>query len=208
MAYSRKVRKNGEERSVYRCGRYVNNGNQSCTTHTIDAGILEHVLLHDIQHHAKTVLRDEQGLLDKLLAFSDEACRNESAAMEKTLRDTESRISFIENAGKQLFEERVSGNIPDTMFKQMLSGYQLEIEELSQKASVLREQIQDSRNNQADVQRWMRLIRECSTINRLDRATICQLVDQVSVHEQSDECGIWTQTVQIKYNFVGCISLN
>ena len=49
------------------------------------------------------------------------ACRNESAAIEKTLHDTEGRISFIETAGKQLFEERVSGNIPDTMLKKMLS---------------------------------------------------------------------------------------
>ena len=40
------------------------------------------------------------------------------------------------------------------------------------------------------------------------RAMLSQLVDQVSVHEQSDECGIRTQTVQIKYNFVGCISPN
>ena len=90
----------------------------------------------------------------------------------------------------------------------MLADYQQEIEILNQKASELREQIQDRRNNQADVKRWMRLIRECSTINKLDRATVYQLVDQVSVHEQSDECGIRTQTVQIKYNLVGQISLN
>ena len=111
-------------------------------------------------------------MLDRLLAFSGEVCKNESAAIEKTLRDTENRISFVEAAGKQLFEERVSGNVPDAMFKKMLTGYQLEIESLTQKASELRAQIQDSRNNQADVQRWMRLIRECSSINKLDRALV------------------------------------
>ena len=89
-----------------------------------------------------------------------------------------------------MFEERVSGNVPDGLFKKMLSDYQQEIETLNQKASELREQDQDSHNN------------------RLDRATVYQLVNQVSVHEQSDECGIRTQTVQIKYNFVGKININ
>ena len=208
MAFNRKKRKNGAVKSIYRCGRHVNSGSKACTTHSIDATILESVLLHDIQSHAKTALHDEQELLDRLLAFSGEACRNESAAIEKTLRDTESRISFIETAGKQLFEEKISGNVPDSMFKKMMSDYQQEIETLSQKATELREQVQNSRNNQADVRRWMKLIRECSAINSLDRATVCQLIDRVSVHEQSDECGVRTHAIQIKYNFVGCISLN
>ena len=208
MVFNRRVRKNGADKLIYRCSRHANSGSTTCTSHTIDAEVLEHVLLHDIQHHAKTAVKDEQVLLDRLLAFSGEACKNENAAIEKTLRDTESRISFIETAGKQLFEERVSGNVPDAMFKKMLAGYQIEIEALTQKSSELRSQIQDRHNNQADVKRWMRLIRECSSINRLDRAMLSQLVDQVSVHEQSDECGIRTQTVQIKYNFVGCISPN
>ena len=70
---------------------------------------MEHVLLHDIRHHAKTAVKDEQSLIDRLLAFSGEACKNESAAIEKALRDTESRMTFVESAGKQLFEERVGG---------------------------------------------------------------------------------------------------
>ena len=107
-----------------------------------------------------------------------------------------------------MFEERVSGNVPDAMFKKMMADYQQEIETLNQKASELRSRIQDSHNNRADVKRWMTLIRECSTTKKLDRAMVYQLVDQVSVHEQSDECGIRTQTVQIKYNFIGQINLN
>ncbi len=206
MAFNRKVRKNGAEKLFYRCSRYANNGHEACTTHSVDVEVLEHVLLHDIQHHAKTAMQDEKGLMDRLLAFSGEACKNESAAKEKSLRDAESRIAFIETAGKQLFEEKVIGNVPDGMFKKMLAEYQSELEVLSDKAAELRRQIQDSRNDRADVQRWLNLIKECATIDRLDRATAYQLIDQVSVHEQCDDCGIRTQTVDIKYNFVGCIS--
>jgi len=208
MAFNRKVRKSGREKLIYRCGRHANNGGSTCTTHTIDSEVLEHVLLHDIQHHARMAIRDERGLFDRLLAFSGEAVKNETAAMERSLRDTENRISFIETAGKQLFEEKVSGNVPDGLLRKMLADYQLEIEQLTVKATELRRRIQECRNSRADVQRWMGLIKECAAIGRLDRATVYQLIDQVRVHERCDECGIRTQTVQIKYNFVGCIGLN
>ena len=206
MAFNRKVRKGGGEKLFYRCSRYANNGSEACTTHTIDVEVLESVILHDIQHHAKTAVRDEKGLLDRLFEYSGEACKNESAAREKSLRDAESRISFIEDAGKTLFEERLIGNVPDSLFKKMLVDYEREITELSEQAALLRRHIQESRNSRADIQKWLNLLKECATIDSLDRATAYQLIDHVAVHEQSDECGIRTQTVHIKYNFVGCLS--
>jgi len=206
MIFNRKVRKNGEEKKFYRCSRYVNNGSNSCTTHTIDVEVLDAVILHDIRHHAKTAIQDERRLLDRLMVFSDETSKTENAAKEKVLRDTDSRIAFIENAGKKLFEEKIIGNVPDSLFKRMLNDYEREIAELNDKATLLRRQIQDDRSSRADIQRWINLMKECASINELDRATAYQLIDHVSVHEQSDDCGIRTQTVDINYNFVGCIS--
>ncbi len=206
MAFNRKVRKNGDEKLFYRCSRYANNGAKSCTTHTIDVEVLESVILHDIQHHAKTAVLDGARLLDRLFAFSGEAYKNETVAREKSLRDAKGRILFIEDASKRLFEEKITGNVPDGLFKKMFADYEREIAELNETAIELRRLIQENRNSRADIQRWMNLMKECVTIDRLDRATAYQLIDQISVHEQSDECGIRMETVQIKYNFVGCIS--
>jgi DNA invertase Pin-like site-specific DNA recombinase len=189
MAFNRKIRKNGEEKLFYRCSRYANNGREFCTTHTVDIEVLESVILHDIQHHAKTAVQDENALLDRLFEFSGEAFRNENAAKEKILRDADIRIAFVEDASKKLFEEKVRGNVPDSLFKKMLVDYEQEITELSEKVIELRRQLQDSRNSKADVQRWFNLLKECVTIDRLDRATAYQLIDHVAIHEQSDDCG-------------------
>ncbi|MDL2273914.1 recombinase family protein [Oscillospiraceae bacterium OttesenSCG-928-G22] len=206
MAFNRKVRTDGGERLFYRCSRYANNGKNACTMHKIDVEVLEAVILHDIQQHANAAIQDEGPLLGRLLAFSGEACKSESAAREKSLRDATSRISFIETATKQLFEEKVIGNVPDSLFKKMLADYEREIAELTETSIELRRHIQESRDNRADVKRWLSLMKECATIDKLDRATAYQLIDSVAVQELADECGIKTQTVQIKYNFVGCIS--
>ena len=61
-------------------------------------------------------------------------------------------------------------------------------------------------SNEADVENWMELIKECVSIDRLDRATSFRLISEVAVHEQTDERGHRRQSVQVKYNFVGCVS--
>ena len=87
--------------------------------------------------------------------------------------------------------------MPDSLFKKMLADYEREVMELSGKAVELRRQIQESRNSRADIQNWLSVLKECATIDRLDRATAYQLIDHVDVHETSDDCGIRTQTLEI-----------
>ncbi len=206
MAFVRRERKNGRDKMFYRCSRYNNNGKESCSTHTIDAEVLESVVLADIQYHAKMAVKDERGLLDRLLSFSGQEQEQEKATQEKALRDAANRIIFIQDASKRLFEEKITGNVPDSLFKKMLSDYEIEINTLEEKADNIRRQLQDQESSEANVQKWMKLIKDCVSINRLDRATAFQLIDHVAVHEQEDEIGLSSQTIQIKYNFVGCLS--
>ena len=206
MAFNHKERKDGAGKNFYRCSRYANNGTGTCSTHTIDAELLEFVILKDIQRHAETAIQDESQLLSRLLAFSGQERKNEKAAQEKSLRDATSRIAFIEDASKRLFEEKITGNVPDSLFKKMFADYEREMAELEEKTADIRRRLQDNEIGENNVYNWMELIKECATIDKLDRATVHQLIDHVAVHEQSDECGIRTQTIQVKYNFVGCIS--
>jgi len=133
MAFVRRERKNGRDKMFYRCSRYNNNGKEACSTHTIDAEVLECVILKDIQHHAEMAAKNERKLFDRLLSFSGEEQEHEKAAQEKALRDATNRVSFIEDASKRLFEEKITGNVPDGLFKKMLSDYEREINELEEK---------------------------------------------------------------------------
>jgi len=172
----------------------------------IDADTLENIILADIQYYAQTAITDEKKLYDRLLSFSGQEWENEKAAQEKTLRDATNRISFIQDASKRLFEEKITGNVPNILFKNMLSDYEKEINTLEEKSENIRRQLQDQESSEANVQKWMELIKDCVSIDRLDRATAFQLIDNVAVHEQTDERGHRNQTIQIKYNFVGCLS--
>jgi len=52
----------------------------------------------------------------------------------------------------------------------------------------------------------MELIKDCVSIDRLDRATAFQHIDNVAVREQTDKYGHKSQSIQVKYHFVGCLS--
>jgi len=206
MAFNRKVEKSGAVRRFYRCSRYANSGSKSCSMHTIDADTLESIILADIQYYAQTAITDENKLYDRLLSFSGQECKNEKAAQEKALRDATNRISFIQDASKRLFEEKITGNVPGSLFKNMLADYEQEINALEEKAENIRWQLHDQESSEVNVQKWMELIKDCVSIDRLDRATAFQLIDNVAVHEQADERGHKSQSIQVKYNFVGCLS--
>lgn len=147
---------------------------------------MESVVLADIQYHAKMAAKDERKLLDRLLSFSGQEWENEKAAQEKILRDATNRISFIQDASKRLFKEKITGNVPDNLFKNMLFDYEQEINVLEDKAENIRRQLQDQESSEVNVQKWMELIKDCVSIDRLDRATAFQLIDNVAVHEQTD----------------------
>ncbi len=206
MAFNRKVGKSGAERRFYRCSRYANSGSKSCSMHTIDADTLESIILSDIQYYAQTAITDEKKLMDRLMSFSGQERRNEKAAQEKILRDATNRISFIEDASKRLFEEKITGNVPDSLFKKILADYERELSELEDKSADIRQRIKEEASGESGVKKWMGLIKDCVCIGRLDRATAFQLSDHVDVHEQTDENGHKSQSIQVNYNFVGCLS--
>lgn len=206
MAFNERVNKNGTKYRFYRCSRYDNSGSKSCSMHFMDADTLESIILSDIQFYAKTAVADEKKLMDRLLSFSGQERQNEKDAQGKALRDATNRISFIEDASKRLFEEKIAGNVPESLFRKMLLDYESELSGLETKAEDIRQNVQEEVNSESDVKTWIKLIKECVSINSLDRATAFQLIDHVDVHEQTDENGQKSQSIQVKYNFVGVLS--
>ena len=77
--------------------------------------------------HAKIAIKDEAAMIDRLLSFAGQEANNKKTAKEKTLRNEESRIQFIEDASRQLFEEKIAGNVPDSLFKKMFADYEKEL---------------------------------------------------------------------------------
>jgi hypothetical protein len=193
---------------VYRCGTYANSGNNSCTVHTIHQKTLEEVLLNELQHYA-TLAHDEEKLLIDRLMKANMAMRNNSVKdCKKRLNDTKKRISDIDTLIKQLFEEKAVGNLPDTIFKKLIADYDTEQKELTESLVNLQNELEDCESKANDITVWVDKIKECITINALDRPTLIELVDSITVSEAYKVGGEKRQDITIRYNFVGVLNDN
>lgn len=203
MAYNRRARKDGSELEFYCCSRYANSGAKSCSMHYTDMAVLKAVLLADIQHHARQAVQDEQAMTDRLLARCGAEQEKKQAANGKALCKAQERMVFIEETAKRLYEDKVTGEIPESLFKKMAGNYEKEMLELEARTAELQSTMQAEESREGDVQQWLALIKECADLTDLDRPTAFQLIDHVAVHECENEAGAKSVTIRVKYNFVG-----
>ena len=56
-----------------------------------------------------------------------------------------------------------------------------------------------------DVQQWMKLIREYTKLEELDRPTLLRLIKRIDIGERKVEDGREVRDIRIHYNFVGYI---
>ncbi|MDL2288755.1 recombinase family protein [Oscillospiraceae bacterium OttesenSCG-928-F05] len=204
MAYNNKWYR-GKLTPRYRCSRYTNHGKGTCTAHDITLETLEGVILRDIQYHASRAVFNPDELTAKLLSSTAKERDRHKTALKKTVRDREKRLAAIDNAVKHLFEEKVAGNVPEAMFKKLLLDYEREQGELEAGLFEARQRLQEDESNEADVEKWMAMIRDCISMKELDRATCFRLIDGIRVSEKTKVDGKTHQNIQITYNFVGNI---
>ena len=204
MAFNRKVY-SGNERIIYRCGRYANSGKDQCSSHSIKQETLEQVILEDMRHYAEAAVTDENALISRLLLATDRERERERSAKRQAVTKLQKRIDTIDRMVKQLFEEKVAGSVPLPMFKKLLADYEQERNGLEAQIRELEMGMQTATDTERDVMAWMNLIKNSLSLESLDRETAFRLIDNISVSEKFEENGKKHQSIAIQYNFVGCL---
>ncbi len=110
LAYMRKQQKDAEI-GVYRCGRYNNNGADSCSTHYIREDSLSHIVLEDVRTHARIATKDRASLVERLLKSADQSRSGTVREVKSKLRELQSRLDTIGAMVKNLYEDKVAGKL-------------------------------------------------------------------------------------------------
>jgi len=205
MAYNVKTTGNNKY-YVYRCSTYANNGRGACSVHMIHQSALETVLLNDILHYAKLADSEESALIDRLMKANAATRLNSVKDCKKRLNDVKKRISDIDGLIKRLFEEKAAGNLPDTVFKKLVADYDTEQQGLNENLVTLNNELADCETKAGDITAWVSKIKECISLNTLDRPTLIELVEGITVSETYKVDGEKRQDVTIKYKFVGVLN--
>ena len=122
------------------------------------------------------------------------------------VRESKKRIAEIDRAVKKLFEEKVAGNVPEGIFKNLLLDYEAEQNTLRVVIADNETQMEKAAAVESDVTSWVRLIKACLDLENLDRATALELIDCIEVSEKIAEDGTKEQEIGIRYKFVGNVA--
>ena len=123
MAFNTK-NQHGKTYMMYKCSRYANHGKSVCSIHSVSLEMLEETVLQDIQYHAKLAASDNDKLRKRLMTLENDGQEEKRLTLERKMREANNRIKTIDDLNKKLFEERFAGNVPDSIFKKMMSDYE------------------------------------------------------------------------------------
>lgn len=188
---------------VYKCQGYLSKGRMACSSHYISEDTLVSHILDDIRRNAYLTKEDRISLAN---ALTDAICkgRQETAQqLKKQQREIETRIDVITSTLKQLYEDKYAGKLPEAIFQSMMENYtneQMDLLKQKEENSCL---LESRQNTESEISDWLSLISKYKGIKFLDRATVLELIDTVTIDESFSESGLKKQTITINYRFIG-----
>ena len=190
---------------AYMCGSYSRSGHTACTTHYIPKGVLEELVLSDIQMHAWEVCMKEKEVIRRMTEQKQTQDRQQNAAMEKSAKALRKRLAELERLIQSVYEDKVLGKIPEEICVRLMAGYQTEQGEKRAQLESVEKKLEEYRKVQEDVREWAALIRSYRDADILDRDMLLRLVDRIEVGETRMVDGEKEREVRICYKFVGDI---
>jgi len=188
----------------YSCGNYRANGSGACTSHYITVQHLEDIVLADVQKYAHLLESDEASAIQKILSikFAEEGKRLSKSKRE--LARQQKRQAELDSHIKRVYEDNITGRIPNELFNTFLADYETERTALKESIRALDIEVRAMESAQTDVSQFVALLREYTGITALNRQMVVKLIDRIVIDEAPEKIGRRRkQTVEIHYKFAG-----
>ena len=158
--------------------------------------------MQDIRANAKRALEDERAVRDELLQRELSQTAQQQRAQRAALKAAEKRQAELERLIPSLYEDKVSGVLPEATFKSLLTRYEAEREETVSTVQELTRQTSEAVRNQANIDTYIANIRKYVSVEQLDREMLLELIRCINVGEVTEENGQKKQEIAIHYNLI------
>lgn len=197
--------KTPERKHAYTCGNYRNRARNDfvCTTHYIRKSVLSEIVLADLRRVLSYVKEHEQDFIQTANEYNAQSAKKALASQQKELDKAETRIKELNLLFRKLYEDNALGRLSDEQFAFLTSGYDDEKKTLTRRIAELSEQINAATERNADVKRFVALVRKYTEINELTYENVHEFIDRILIHELDRENN--TRKIEIFYSFVGKI---
>ena len=188
---------------AYFCRTHPTTGRAVCSWHRISEPNLKKLVLGHIKEMAGLIALDEGRMLQNLRQKLIGGHKADKSDRTKERMELERQLHTFETQIEQLYEDKVSGVISADTFTAMADKAEAQRIEITDRLAALTQTAEQTEAKLGDIERWVRLIKEKSTLKEVDRDLLECLVDRVEVSEKKVVDGVKTQDVKIYYKYVG-----
>ena len=199
-------KKDGSTQYSYRCGGYASRVN-GCTAHSISADNVEALILASVKRFSRFVLKDEETFALELQSIWKEKREEKPKQNQSELKRCQKRYDELSALIRSLYENLMSGLLPERQYKQLMTQYDSEQAELESKMETMKSEIAEDKSSSADIQHFISLIRKCKNPTEISDSMLNELVDKIVVYEAEGTGNARTQKVDIYFNYVGQVDI-
>lgn len=194
-----------KQKEYFNCSTYRKKKKSLCSSHQITVEAVEKIVLADLQRVFSMAKEHEKDFLSILQNNADRENRKLLSAYAQEKEIAERRVQALDRIIRNLYEDKVNGNLSDERFRKLSQEYEEEQTALNSRIRELQEVLAKAKEQSDNVNRFMRLIRKYTEITELTSEIVREFIEKVVVHEKQKIDGKRTQAVEIIYNCVGAI---
>lgn len=190
----------------YRCGGYASRVN-SCTAHSISVDNVEALILSTVKRFSRFVLNDEEAFAKELQALWNDKQADKPKQNQSELQRYRKRYDELTTLIRGLYENFISGLLPERQYKQLIKRYDDEQSELETKIEAMEQGLAEEKVNKVDVKHFISLIRKYKEPTEISDLMFHELIDKIVVYEAEGVGKARTQKVDIYFNYVGQVDI-
>ena len=188
------------------CSNYKSNTG-SCQIHYIREVTLYKRVLECIQRTLTYVRLFRDDFTQEMLAQDEASRKAELAQKRKALSGAQKRMEELDKIIQRLYEDSVLGKLSDARYMKLSAQYETEQAEIGRLAKALEQEIENEAGQVADVGRFLQLADRYSDLQKLDAATVNELIEKIVIHSPEKIGGKKHVTIEVYFTYVGKIRI-
>lgn len=171
--------------TVYLCGSYRKIGS-GCTSHYVRESDLREQVLKCIQALFWEAKSDMKAFKRKIERTLDLQESEQEKALNIQLEETQKRIGEIDLFIRNLYEDKVQGNITQEIFANLSANYAEEKSQLNNQITELLKGMAEQKHRSQKINNLYAAVEKYEQIDELTPEILVDFIDRVEVHERED----------------------
>ena len=193
-----------EKRSRYHyvCGNHSRFGKYFCYNHYIRIEDIEQIVLDDIRSKARSVITDEDKARADFLKHKEQMSAAQYKSDNKALVRKKKRYEELERLTQSVYEDKVTGKIPEEICLKLLTKYTEEQNVLKSEIDELENKLSAVCKSESDVDEYIRRLKHYANMPELTRELCIELIEYITIGAKpGDKSG--AREIHIYYKLLG-----